>query len=278
MDLRCKICTASMEMIFKEKVLFKYDISYFKCCECGFIQTERPYWINEAYKTSINTSDIGLIHRNIHFSNVIPDILNICSTNDDSYLDYGGGYGIFVRSMRDKGYDFYLDDVYTENLFAKNFELKDYKNGRKFKALTALEVFEHFENPVEEIISLFNFSDILIFSTELQPNYTLKKASDWWYISPDTGQHISFYTLKALNYLGEKLNAFVYSNGLNLHILSKEIFKENPFELRKTSSSSFVTRLISKFFLKEKSPPTPNVRNSLLQSDFEFIKKQEMNK
>lgn len=277
MYLLCNICTSPIGIIFKEKVLFKYDINYFKCCECGFIQTEKPFWLKEAYETPINTSDIGLIQRNIHYSNIIPDILNICSAPNDTYLDYGGGYGIFVRIMRDKGYDFYLHDLYTENLFAKKFELKDYKNESKFKALTAFEVLEHFENPIEEIKTMFKFSDILIFSTELQPGYTLKKASDWWYISPETGQHISFYTLKALHALAEKLNVFVYSNGFNLHIFSKEVFKENPFDPKKTYSASFIKRLISKFFFKEKKNPIPQVRNSLLESDFELIKKQEMN-
>ena len=121
---------------------------------------------------------------------------------------------------------------------------------------------------------MLNFSDILIFSTELQPNYHLQKATDWWYIGADTGQHIAFYTLKSLNELAKKLNLFVYSNGSSLHILSKVVFKEDPFET-KVSSSSIINRLISKLFYNNKAAKRSPLRSSLLQSDFEYIKKKE---
>jgi hypothetical protein len=263
-----------MTVIFKEKILYKYDVFYYKCNGCDFIQTEKPFWLNEAYASPINTSDIGLIHRNILFSNVIPAILDMCSTSNDSYLDFAGGYGIFVRIMRDKGYDFYLQDLYTPNFFAKNFELKDYRKECKFKALTAFEVFEHFENPVEQIAKMSVLSDILIFSTELQPKHVLTKGSDWWYISADTGQHISFYTMKSLKFIAKKFSFFLYSNGLNLHILSKECLVKDPFEVENRSSSKF-GKFITELFYKKRNNEAVPARPSLLQADFEMIKKVE---
>ena len=41
----------------------KYDVKYFLCGNCGFVFTEEPYWLNEAYKSAINISDTGIVTR-----------------------------------------------------------------------------------------------------------------------------------------------------------------------------------------------------------------------
>lgn len=61
----CKICAKQSNQIFKTKILNKYDISYFHCKHCGFLQTEEPYWLDEAYAESINMSDTGYMQRNL---------------------------------------------------------------------------------------------------------------------------------------------------------------------------------------------------------------------
>ena len=63
------------------------------------------------------------------------------------FLDYGGGYGMLVRLMRNYGFDFYYFDKYCQNLFANGFDLKDSACSR-FELLTAFELFEHFSEPV----------------------------------------------------------------------------------------------------------------------------------
>ncbi len=37
-------------------------------------------------------------------------------------MDFGAGHGVFVRMMRDKGFDFFWNDIYCKNLYAKDFE------------------------------------------------------------------------------------------------------------------------------------------------------------
>ena len=46
--------------------------------------------------------------------------------------------------MRDKGYDFYWQDIYSKNLYATDFE---YTKNTKYEMLTAYEVFEHLPDP-----------------------------------------------------------------------------------------------------------------------------------
>lgn len=250
----------------------KYPVKYIQCSMCEFIQTEKPYWLDEAYASAITSIDVGLVFRNVHFSNTMPSILDSFSNMNDAYLDYGGGYGMFVRMMRDKGYNFYLQDKYAENLFAKRFTINDFPGSEKFMALTAFEVFEHLENPMDELHKMFALSDTLIFSTELQPQNNFKDSSEWWYFMPETGQHISFYSLKALEFIANRFDCKLYSNGTNLHLLTKQHLKANPFI--SANSVKYKQSLFTKIKHKLFTAPEPaiNTRLSLLPKDFELYK------
>lgn len=257
--------------IFDALILKKYKTAYFQCKNCGFIQTEKPVWLNEAYASAITSIDVGLVYRNIDFSTKLPALLDIFSTENDSYIDYGGGYGLFVRIMRDKGYDFYLQDLYAENLFARHFELKDYKRESKFASLTAFEVFEHLESPAEELNKMFQLSDTVIFSTDLQPHSSYQGPEDWWYFMPETGQHVSFYTNKSLEILSHKYQCKLYTNGFNLHILTKLDLKRKPFPDLAPLKKPLIERIFTK--IAKKPAETVNERPSLLGKDFELYKK-----
>jgi len=214
----CKICGEQTNFIFSKTVLQKYEVNYFECLSCAFVQTEVPYWLEEAYKNSINNSDIGLLSRNIFFSVLTSNFINTCLDRNKLYLDYAGGYGIFVRLMRDLGFDFYWNDLYTPNIFAKGFEYNNVLDN--FEAVTIFEAFEHFSNPIEETKKLFAMTDTLIFSTCLRP----QKKTDlekWWYLSPHHGQHISFYSKKSLEYLGFQNGCKFITNGVDFHVLTK---------------------------------------------------------
>ena len=103
------------------------------------------------------------------------------------FVDYGGGYGMFVRLMHDLVVNFYWYDKYCENLFANGFEA----NEKKYRALTAFELFEHLPEPYDDIEKMLHFSNNIIFSTELIPE-NISSIKDRSYFSTTTGQHISF--------------------------------------------------------------------------------------
>lgn len=195
----------------------KYVISYFYCNNCGFLQTEEPFWLQEAYREPINISDTGYLQRNLYYSKKLTILLFFWFNKDGKFLDYAGGYGVFVRLMRDIGFDFYWYDLYSQNLFARGFE---HKEGTKYQAITCFEAFEHFINPIKELEKILSLSSNIIFTTELLPS-PIPKPEEWWYYGLDHGQHISFYSKKTFEYIAQKYN-LNYANINSLHFLTKK--------------------------------------------------------
>ena len=213
--MTCKICNSKTKYIFNSRIINKYDIKYYICENCGFLQTEEPFWLDESYVESINVSDTGYIQRNMHLSEKLTILLTLFFSDNARYLDYAAGYGVFVRIMRDIGFDFYWDDKYTSNLFAKGFE---HKKSNMYEAVTSFESFEHFVNPTEEIENLLKVSKNIIFSTEVLPD-PIPQPKDWWYYGLDHGQHISFYSKKTFEFIAKKYNLNYVSIGA-LHLLT----------------------------------------------------------
>lgn len=205
--MKCKICGAESKLFDSATIIGKYDIKYFECPDCGFVQTEEPYWIPEVYQSAITDSDLGLISRNIEISKKLDYIFSLIERFHDanSFLDYGAGYGMMVRIMRDKGYDFEWSDEFCDNLFAKGFE----KKKSHYDVVTSFEMLEHLVNPMETLESIFNLGDMLIFSTELIP-FDKPKVHDWWYYGLEHGQHISFYSEKSMHKIASHFNKYYY--------------------------------------------------------------------
>ncbi len=285
--MNCKICSQDTKRLFSLKVMAKYDVWYYKCPNCFYMHTEAPYWLDEAYgKGAIGALDVGIMARNTMLVNQTAHVLNtlFLDLNCIKGLDYGGGHGIFVRMMRDLGFNFYRQDLYAENLFARYFDIKDLQSKDKFNILTSFEVFEHLINPMEEIQKMFSYSDIIFFSTELQPSSYVSELENWWYIVPEGGQHVSFYAKRTIEEIANKFNAYLYSNSRNLHIISKVKLSKNPFSKitnKNKSKKTFFQRLISK--LNNKVNPVLPVHSnsikleSLTNSDFDFVKQNIRN-
>lgn len=217
----CKMCNANTKNIFSEKILGKYKINYFFCDNCRFLQTEDPYWLSEAYADAINVMDTGVLTRNISVSKVVAVLIYFLFDKNQKFLDYAGGYGILTRFMRDVGFDFYWKDPFAKNLVARKFE---YDDTSKIELVTAIECFEHFEKPFDDINVLFSISSNIFFTTELLPDSVPLPAS-WWYYGFDHGQHISFYSLKTLQFIAKKHGLLLYSFG-SMHLFtSKKINK-----------------------------------------------------
>ncbi len=254
--MKCKICSGTTNKIFSEEILKTYPADYYQCENCDFIQVNNPTWLEEAYSNTITLLDIGMIYRNLILEKKTELIIDTCFHDAEKFLDYGGGYGMFVRLMRDKGYNFYRQDKYTENIFCKFFDLEDSGTDR-FDLLTAFELFEHFENPMEEIKKMFEYSDNILFSTELAPKDNIK---NWWYIAPETGQHLSFYTEKSLQYVAQKFNVNYYKINNGLHLFSGTKINGT---LQKSLDKKWFYKILH--FLKKQK------RKSLLQSDYKYI-------
>lgn len=152
------------------------------------MQTEYPYWLVQAYSELINKSDTGIIARNLSNRNIVLATLLSFGHLDRRVIDCAGGYGILVRLLRDLGIEALWSDRYCQNLVARGFE---YTTGDG-SLVTAFEAFEHFVNPVEEFVRLFDVAPAILFSTEIIPLPT-HHQKDWWYYEREHGQHIVFF-------------------------------------------------------------------------------------
>ena len=220
----CAICDAAMAQAFSATVLKKHEVAYYRCSECGLLQTEEAYWLDEAYRDPIAAADTGLIQRNLSIAARLSSLLYFCLEPKAAYLDAAGGYGMLVRLMRDIGFDFYWDDKHCENLLARGFESD--KAGRKYSALSAFEVLEHVPDPVAFVSDLMERHGVrtLIFSTQTYDGDIPPK--DWWYYAFETGQHISFYQPRTLAMLAKRLDLrFLSANGLHVFTDSPERFR-----------------------------------------------------
>ena len=204
----CPICEHTSLFIFNSVVLNKHEVNYYYCQNCSTIVTEKPYWLDEAYSNDngIVAADTGVLVRNNDCSKIVSVIIYNLFGKDFKYLDYSGGYGIFVRLMRDIGFDFYWHDPYTTNLIARGFE---YSKDEKYKALTCFEVLEHLEYPIDSIKKMLDISDNILFTTSLIDDNIIP-TKDWWYYAFHSGQHIIFYSEKSMRYIANMLNVNFY--------------------------------------------------------------------
>ena len=138
----CKICNSESNKIFTRKILNKYDIGYFQCSKCGFIQTDEPYWLKEAYQHVFNIEDTGIVRRNILFAKRTAGIIFFLFDKNTSFVDYGGGTGLFVRLMRDYGFDFYWKDPYSQNIYQYQEQYGKHRHSACCVLLQSVQAFQ----------------------------------------------------------------------------------------------------------------------------------------
>ena len=239
----CRVCKSSTEKLFSTIILQKFSVEYFQCPHCGYVQTESPFWFEEAYSNPINDVDTGLMMRSYWHRNIASTLIYILFNQRGKFLDYGAGYGVFVRLMRDIGFNFYWQDKHSENLFAKGLE---FRKSEKYpvELLTCFEAFEHFVEPAIELANLLNISENILLSTELIPD-PIPPPTEWWYYGTEHGQHIGFFQKKTFEFFASKYNLFFYTNGQNIHLFTEKKLSPSTFKLL-TKVSKFLTPLIQK--------------------------------
>jgi Methyltransferase domain len=192
----CRLCGAETRALMRQRVLGKHDVRYGQCPRCDLIQTEAPYWLDEAYSNAISQLDTGAMHRTQETSRLTALLARVIGL-DGTCLDYGGGHGVFVRMMRDLGYDFRWLDKYAENLFAIGFEGTV---NQRYSLVTAFEVLEHFADVREDLDALFGpRHDFVLVGTVLHAGH----QDGWWYYLPESGQHVAFYSRRTLDWVGQ---------------------------------------------------------------------------
>ncbi len=194
----CKICSHSTRLIIDSKS----DKSYYSCSHCDFISIDQKHLLSkedeeDRYKQHNNTlENEGYVNMLNEF--ISSSILPFHSTIKTS-LDFGcGNTPALAALLKEKGI---AVDTY-DKFFSSD---KVYIN-KKYDLITATEVMEHLNDPIETIKllrSLLNDNGILAIMTNFHPCND-KEFLDWWYRRDNT--HISFYTLNTIRHLAKAFN------------------------------------------------------------------------
>jgi hypothetical protein len=241
----CRICGESLAERFTGTVLGKHRVRYFDCTRCGLLQTETPTWLDEAYAEAINPTDTGIMRRNLVLARITSALIYRFFDRRARFLDHAGGYGIFVRLMRDRGFDFYWDDPHAPNLLARSFEGAQV-GGERFELVTSFESFEHFVEPAVELDRMLERSDSVLLSTVLAPE-PAPALDAWWYYGTEHGQHISFYRVRTLQFLAETRGLSLCTNGRNLHLFSRRRLSRWQFNACVATGYVGLTELLRPF-------------------------------
>lgn len=194
--ITCRLCDGAADFAFHKTMIGKYQVSFFLCRACGSLQSEEPYWLAEAYSDAVLAIDPGAAQRVLDCLGLTDAVMRLfdCRTS----LDYGGGAGLLCRLLRDIGRDAYLYDRYAPASYATGF------NGSlntHYDLVTAFEVVEHFPAPKSDLDALFGANPkIVLIMTYLYQG----ENADWWYIAPEEGQHIFFYSPAAIALIGRR--------------------------------------------------------------------------
>jgi phage pi2 protein 07 len=244
------------------------------------MQTEKPYWLAEAYELPFTPLDVYLVSRPLEYAPLTESLILKYFDYKGKFLDYGGGIGVFTRMMRDRGLQFYRQDKYAQNLFTQFFDISDLpKAERNFEMLTSFEVLEHLEKPFDELEEIFTLSHNVLFSTGLQPSISIKELVNWTYIAETHGQHISFFTRESMKIVAEKFNRFYYYDAQqpSLHLFSTKKIENFNFgeEYKKTlpyRASKKLVGLIDKSYNKlfRRKVNEPELE-SLINKDTEWV-------
>src|ERR1700730_3900488 len=195
-DEACRLCEGRLLPRFSGMVLRKYEVRYFECDRCGSLQTEVPYWLDDAYGSNLSSLDSGAVQRNLQNLAAAYLISKLFRVRDA--LDFGGGDGLLCRLLRDYNVNCFVKDKYAVPTYGQGFSEPDFAAPN---LVLAFEVLEHFAAPAKELKVLFQLQPtVLLASTAVYK----QQAADWWYLAPETGQHVFFYSKKAVKMIAER--------------------------------------------------------------------------
>ncbi|MDO8863361.1 class I SAM-dependent methyltransferase [Haliea sp. E1-2-M8] len=222
---RCRLCGGKLVLKFSSTVLERYSVNYFLCQTCRSLQTEHPFWLGEAYQTSsLSLLDTGAAQRNLHNLAICYFVVKLFSA--PNVLDFGGGDGFLCRLLRDYEVNCYLMDSHASPVYAQGFTDP---GSEILNMITAFEVVEHFSDPAREMDEIFSQgAKVVLLSTLLYEG----QGEDWWYLAPETGQHVFFYGEKAMELLAARYQYdLVAANGYFLFVREASLIRKGLFRL-----------------------------------------------
>ncbi len=203
--MHCRLCGGGLTHRFDGMVLGRHAIAYYACDVCGSLQTETPYWLGEAYANNLADRDTGAAQRCFVNLGAVAAVARLSGARD--ILDIGGGDGLTCRLLRDHELNAYVADPHATPIYAQGFTRPDFARPQ---LVTAFEVVEHFAAPERELAQIFDLGADMVLISTLRWN---GQGPDWWYLAPATGQHVFFYSDKALALIADRYGYALVANG-----------------------------------------------------------------
>lgn len=187
----CRLCGGKLDLQFHLQVLGQHSVGYFRCESCRSLQTEPPYWLEQAYQAdNLSSLDTGAVQRNLHNLAACWSIARLLEV--ENVLDVGGGDGLLCRLLRDYELNCFVHDKYASPTYAQGFDVPDFEQP---DMIVAFEVIEHYPEPRKDLEPLFAKRPKAVLASTGIFN---AQGPDWWYLAPESGQHVFFYSMPAL--------------------------------------------------------------------------------
>ncbi|HKL13630.1 MAG TPA: class I SAM-dependent methyltransferase [Halanaerobiales bacterium] len=209
--MKCKLCGS------KRIKKISIEENYYFCTNCELIFIEKGAEPSEKqefeiYKTHENT------HENEGYINMFKEFIKKLFIEHldeiNEVLEYGCGPGpVLADILENKG----LNVTKYDPFFYPDLKFQD----QQYDLITSTEVFEHFQDPKEEITKLIKLMKPNAYLAVMTSFHNqIDHFKDWWYRRDST--HITFYNLNTFKYIENNYPLQIIKTDCEKSILMKK--------------------------------------------------------
>ncbi len=212
---KCPICHSASHELFTVS-LRPATAELSRCSVCRFAFFANPTWLETSFGTRLTDPDVGVLDRNLIVADFLTALIHRLGLDNGEFVDWGAGYGLLSRLMRDQGFDFANHEEFAQPIFySPRFEPGEHK----VDLIVLSEVALHFDKPLQEFEALTQLSNRIFFTAVVPPT---DLTPNWWYLMPSTGLHVAFYSTESLHALAKRLNMRLTTDGRFFHLLHRD--------------------------------------------------------
>ncbi len=222
----CRLCGSATSLLFRLWVLGEHHVGYHQCQGCGSLQTDAPTWLDRAYAATPPFDAPTIARASFMQSQVLLLFKLFPALRGKRTLDVGGGSGMLSALLVESGVDAYHSDPLAINTFAPKVAAQ-LEPG--YGLITCIEVWEHFAQPAQEIDRLFVSSpEVMLVGT----NLWREQGAQWPYLYAAAGQHVFFYSPRAMRQLAEQHGYDVFVGHNTTLFTRAKLSRSQRFALR----------------------------------------------